>query len=213
MRNSRVLPPVTSVPTSTFRSVMTPSNGAFTVAVTLHSLQARDIRFRGRHIASLDGNGLLKRLHARRARLVLGLILVVFLTRGDTLSRKTAPSLRRHAGEFRVRFALLKIRQRLVHSCLCLLQVRLRLAALSSISGASISATVWPAWTRSPISTNRRATYPSARARIGASVIAWILPGSSSVLLVRNALLQSLPPAAEPISCSCVSSAISALRF
>ena len=37
------------------------------------------------------------------------------------------------------------------------------------------------------MSTIRRSMYPSARARIGASVIAWMLPGSSSSLLPSRA--------------------------
>ena len=63
------------------------------------------------------------------------------------------------------------------------------------------------------MSTMRRRIYPSARARMGASVIAWMLPGSCSMLLpdARPTSITSTRGSAR--SCSCASPAITALRF
>ena len=94
MRNSSVLPVVTSAPDIHIAQRDHSVERRLHHPVALHFVQARQVGFRGGDVAALRGDGLFERLHVGRLRLVLGLILIVLLPRNDALGSQIRSSAR-----------------------------------------------------------------------------------------------------------------------
>ncbi len=130
MRNSIVLPVLTSVPTSTLRSVTTPAKGARTLRYPCISAQPPDVGLHGGDVSLGGVHGPLQRPHVGGLGLILRLILIVLLFGDRAALHQIVPARGGDLGDGFVGFALFQSRAGARQVCLRLYHGGLRLPHL-----------------------------------------------------------------------------------